>query len=247
MNKKQVLLGACALVLVAGAAAAQEGRGGPGMGPGGRGPGIRHGQGTHAGDVIRQLTDLTGLTLVEIREALRDGQTLAEVITSSGVDLATVTEQIIASVTERINAQVDAGRLTPERAELLLAELPALVDDVLSGEAALLGAMPAAPRVEMRVVGERYEYVIRALMDATGLTRAEVRAALNDGKSVAVILEEAGQPLDGFIDTLLQPMQARLEQAVAAGRINQAIADARLALMRVELEYRLTQTPWRAR
>ncbi|MFQ3646084.1 MAG: hypothetical protein SNJ54_03785 [Anaerolineae bacterium] len=242
MNKKKVLLGMCALALVAGAAAAQEGRGGPGMGPGGRGPGIRHGQGANAGEVIRQLTDLTGLTLVEIREALRDGQTLAEVITSSGADLAAVTEQIIANVTARINAQVEAGRMTPERAEALLAELPAFVDDILNGQAPLRGRIGQAG-----VIGGSYDYVVRSLMEATGLTRAEVRTALNEGKSVAVILEEAGQSLDAFIDTLLAPTRERLAEAVAAGRINQTIADARIELMKAELEYRLTQTPWRAR
>jgi Spy/CpxP family protein refolding chaperone len=242
MNKKKVLLGMCALTLVAGAAAAQEGRGGPGMGPGGRGPGIRHGQGANAGEVIRQLTDLTGLTLVEIREALRDGQTLAEVITSSGADLAAVTEQIIANVTARINAQVEAGRMTPERAEALLAELPAFVDDILNGQAPLRGRIGQAG-----VIGGPYDYVIQSLMEATGLTRAEVRTALNEGKSVAVILEEAGQSLDAFIDTLLAPTRERLAKAVAAGSINQTIADALIELIKAELEYRLTQTPWRAR
>lgn len=247
MNKKQVLLGASALALIAGVAAAQGGRGEPGAGPGGRGPWIRQGQAGNAGALVQRLTDLTGLTLVEIRDGLRNGQTLAELITSSGADLASVTEEIIAAVTERINAQVAVGRLTPQRAEVLLAELPALVGDVLNGEATLRDSLGLGGMRNAAPVGDRYDYVIRTLMQTTGMTRLEVRDALNAGKSVAVVLEEAGQSLEAFINTLLEPMRGRLDEAVATGRISQAIADARIALMTAELEYRLTQTPWRAR
>lgn len=66
------------------------------------------------------ILDATGLTGIELREALRDGETIAELITANGGDVDSVVTALVEEATTRINEHVEAGRLPQERADEIL-------------------------------------------------------------------------------------------------------------------------------
>lgn len=79
-----------------------------------------------------QLADLTGLEVQDITSQLRDGATIAEVLASSGVDEQVFVDLVIQQATERINAQVDAGRITQAQADTLLENLAERVTEAIN-------------------------------------------------------------------------------------------------------------------
>ena len=96
--------------------------GGFGHGPGGRhgGPGFGHGPG--AGRLEDAATAL-GMTEDELRTALQDGSTIAEIAAEKGVELQTVVDAMLADLKTHLDEEVAAGDLTQEEADAKLAEV----------------------------------------------------------------------------------------------------------------------------
>jgi hypothetical protein len=67
--------------------------------------------------------ELLGIEVDELRAALEDGQTLADVAEANGVDPQTIIDARVAAVTERINAAVESGGLTADEAADKLADV----------------------------------------------------------------------------------------------------------------------------
>lgn len=84
------------------------------------------------GNALSIIAENTGLELAEIRQAVAEGATLAEVIESNGGDVAVVSVEIIAQSTERVNELVADGTITQEQADEFLAELDTRVDTFLN-------------------------------------------------------------------------------------------------------------------
>ena len=58
-----------------------------------------------------------------------------------------------------------------------------------------------------------------------GLSEAELRERLADGKTLAEIAKAEGKSVDGLVQALVKDAKARLDQAVAAGKLTRAEAD----------------------
>ena len=78
---------------------------------------------------------------------------------------------------------------------------------------------------------------LEALEDL-GITREEVRAAAQAGKTLAQLAEEQGVSSEKVVDALVAAAQERLKAAVADGRLTQAEADEKAA----ELKTRITES-----
>ncbi|HMQ34686.1 MAG TPA: hypothetical protein PKD53_28375 [Chloroflexaceae bacterium] len=68
----------------------------------------------------------------------------------------------------------------------------------------------------------------QATATVTGLTLDQVRAELQAGKSLAEVAQDNGHTADEVVAGARAAYQARLDQAVAAGRLTRAQADAAL-------------------
>lgn len=108
--------------------------GGPGHGP--------HGL-MHRGPGLEAAASYLGLTEAELREALHDGQTLAEVATDQGKSVDGLRQAMVAEVTEHLNAA--DGRLTEEQKQQILEELPERIDALIQGELPPRGLGPGGP------------------------------------------------------------------------------------------------------
>ena len=75
-----------------------------------------------------------GITEDELNDALRDGQTIAEVAAAQGVDVQTVIDALVAAATTRIDEAVADGDLTEEEATERKADLVQRVTDLVNCE-----------------------------------------------------------------------------------------------------------------
>jgi len=89
--------------------------------PGGRGTGRGMGHG-RIGHSLEAAATALGITSDELRTALRDGQTIAEVAAEKGVDIQTVIDAMAAEVKTHLDEEVAAGERTQEEADAKLAD-----------------------------------------------------------------------------------------------------------------------------
>lgn len=75
-----------------------------------------------------------GISAEDLRTALRDGSTIAEVATANDIEVQTVVDALVAEATERIDAAVADGRLDAKRAEEIKAELPDRITARVNGD-----------------------------------------------------------------------------------------------------------------
>ena len=100
---------------------------GEGFGPRGHrgGPG-RGGLGTVA--------ETLGLEGSEIREALQNGESIADLAEAQGVDLDSIVDALITQAEERLDAAVEAGRIDEAQAAEMLEAAEEKANDIVNGE-----------------------------------------------------------------------------------------------------------------
>jgi hypothetical protein len=111
-----------------------RGLGGPG-GRGGHGPGILH-------KGLDTAADALGITEEELRTALQDGQSIADVASERGVDVQGVIDALVADAQARLAEEVAEGDITQEQADERLSRLTEAVTAMVNGERP---AMPEGP------------------------------------------------------------------------------------------------------
>ena len=75
-----------------------------------------------------------GVTLEELRESLRDGDTLAEIAVEEGKSVDGLVDALVAEAKEELDAAVEAGRLTPAARDELFDGLEERITAVVNGE-----------------------------------------------------------------------------------------------------------------
>jgi hypothetical protein len=146
-----------------------------------------------------------------------------DVANQLGIEPSALTQAFKNALKNRIDAAVAAGRLTKEQGD----ELKARID---AGDAPFSGFGPGLHDPGLHFLG------LDAAADYIGISEAELRDALESGKTLAQIAEDHGKKLSGLVDALVSDAKSRLDGAVAAGRLTRAKADQILA----ELEQRIT-------
>lgn len=181
--------------------------------------------------LLQSVADATGLSAQEILPLLRDGMTLAEVITANGGNVDAVIADAITDATTRINEAVANERLTQEQADELIANLERLFTNSINGTL-------REHLVETRVGVS----VLQLAADQTGLAPREITEQMRSGTTLAELLTANGVDVNAFIDDVVAQANTRLDQAVENGRITQERADEMLANLREQLNVRLNST-----
>ncbi len=220
--KAMLITTAAAGILAFGISSANAQRGG-GLGDGPRGD--RAGQFMRGGEVLDVIVEQTSLEPREIVQRLRDGETLAEVITAEGGDVEAVRAAALEQAQSRIDNGLENGVITQEQADLLNAELALVVDDMLNGELMdRFEGRERGPRGDRGFGGFGGGEVVDTLEAETGLTGREIAERVRDGETLAeVITAEAGD-VEVVRSAALEQGQARIDQAVENGRIDETRA-----------------------
>jgi lipoate-protein ligase A len=136
-----------------------------------------------------------------------------------------------------IDQAVEDGRLSEETAERLKEGLEA-------GELPLVGAPVLKGRGPH---GHRLlRFGLQTAATYLGVTEAELREALRDGKSLADVAEAEGKSVDGLVDALVKEQTARLDEGVEDGRLTKAKRDEILEELRERVERMVQAEPMRA-
>lgn len=169
----------------------------------------RHGPGGGMrGLKLEAAAEAIGISVDDLKTALKDGQTLAQVAEANGVDRQTLIDALVAAG----NAQLDELRATlPDR----MAEA---VDRTLPEGGGRHGGRGGMGRFNDGTAAE-----------VLGLTTDELREQLRSGKTLAEVATAQGVDRQTLVDALVASATERLTQAVTDGKLTQAEADERLA------------------
>lgn len=153
---------------------------------------------------LEAAAEAIGISVDDLKVALKEGKTLAQVAEANGVDRQTLIDALVAAG----NEQLDELRSTlPERmAELVDKNLPDRGDGHGRG-------------------GRLRHFRMEAAAEALGLTTDELKAQLQDGKTLAEIATDQGVDRQALVDALVASATERIDQAVANGKVTQEKAD----------------------
>jgi hypothetical protein len=141
----------------------------------------------------------------------RYDELLAEKLGISLTELQTAQK---AARDQLIDDAVAAGRLTPEQAAKLKSAEPGAPHGLAFNRA------KGAPGV-----GVAIKNALGAAAEALGMTPQALWTELQTGKSLAVIAEAKGIDSDELTESIVESIEADLQQAVTNGRLTQAQAD----------------------
>jgi flagellar hook-length control protein FliK len=142
-----------------------------------------------------------GMTEADLRSALESGKTIAQVAKDKGVDVQKVIDALVADARQKLQQEE--------------ADLPARISDLVNGKLPAGGPGVGVGRGGHGVFGTGLHQVATAL----GLSDADLRSALQSGKSIADIAKDKGVDLQHVVDTLVQAADTRIDQAVTDGRL----------------------------
>jgi uncharacterized protein YidB (DUF937 family) len=159
-----------------------------------------------------------GITEDELRTALEGGQSIAQVAEANGVDVQTVIDAMVAAGTERLETAID--------------ELPDRVAEAVQREG-LPDRGPGGPEGHGR---GHFGAGLDAAAETIGIESEELRAALEDGSTIAEVAESKGVEVQTVIDALVAEAETHLDEAVADGKLPEGQA----TTMKADLTDRIT-------
>ena len=81
-----------------------------------------------------EIAEILGLEGSEIREALRNGSSVAELAEAQGIDSADIVDAIVARAEERLDTAVENGRIDDTQAAEMLTRAAERAEDLVNGE-----------------------------------------------------------------------------------------------------------------
>lgn len=142
-----------------------------------------------------------------------------------GVQPSELTAALKQALENRVDAAVEAGRLTEEQGTQLKARIQA-------GEVPLVGL--GGPGFGHH--GGRHHFGhLDAAASYLGMTEANLRTALEGGKTLAEVARDRGKSVDGLVTALMNAEKAELQAAVQAGRLTDAQRDSMLSGLKARI------------
>lgn len=178
--------------------------------------------------LIQAAADATGLKPDNIVAEMRDGKTLAAIVTENGGKPDDVITKAIAAATDKINQAVKAGKLTQTQADRLILGLKPLFTR-------LMNTNPRQGLIR-RTIGLN---VLRMAAQQTGLSPQDLMKELQSGKTLRQVLQEHNIDPNTFVDSVVANAKTQLDKQVANGRLTQAQEDQLLSDLRTGLMDRL--------
>ena len=175
--------------------------------------GVR-GCGGGKGLVHKAAAEVLGLSEDSLRDALMDGQTLAEVAQAQGMSVDDFKSALKEKVTADLQAELDAGDITQGQFDDITSDLDAKLDDIINHEGGFgHGLRPGYHGYHLNIVD--------AAAEVLGLSEDDLLNALRDGQTLAEIAEAQGMSADDFKSALVENITADLQAELDAGDIAQ--------------------------
>ena len=186
-------------------------------------------------DPLATAADYLGMEAADVREALRDGKSLADLARDKGKSVEGLKNALLDAVREDADQAVEDGLLTKEQADRLAEKLSAAVDEIVETGPPLLKFGFGGPALEYGPVGPAKPGIlpggppgadlIGTAVEYLGMDAAEVREALRDGTSLADLAREKGKSLEGLKNALRDAIRKDADRAVEDGVLTSEQAD----------------------
>jgi hypothetical protein len=218
--------------------------GGLGLGFGPHGPGGpgRPGFGFGPGMSLSAAAKFLGLSDADLRTQLRDGKSLADIAKAKGKTTADLKAALKTAITDELDQQVKDNKLTADQRTQLLADLDSRLD-------ALINNTPPAGAPRGPGMGGRPGFGFgpgKSLSSAAtflGLTDAQLRTQLRDGKSLADIAKDKGKATADLKAAMKASITGELDQAVKDNKMTAAQRTQILSGIDARLDDLINNTP----
>jgi F0F1-type ATP synthase membrane subunit b/b' len=141
-----------------------------------------------------------------------------------GVEPQELNDALKQALKNRVDAAVRDGRMTREHAERLKQRIDA-------GDAPLFGLGPR-PGFRHHHVRGPFHAKFEAAARYLEMSNAELREALQDGKTLAQLAREKNKSVDSLVDALVADARKKLDRAVEDGHLTEAERDEMLSGLR---------------
>jgi polyhydroxyalkanoate synthesis regulator phasin len=203
-----------------------------GIGPPGIGP---HEKGFFGGfDLMEKAADYLGMDPSDLRKALSDGKSLADVAKDKGKSVDGLEQSLRDAIRADADKTADDGKLTKEQADRIVEKLSATVDDLVKrGGGPILrlhergrGMGPIGPPPGKGFPGffGGFDFMEKAA-DYLGMDPSDLRKELSDGKSLADVAKDKGKSVEGLEQSLRDAIRADADKAVDDGKLTKEQAD----------------------
>ncbi len=164
-----------------------------------------------------------GLTEDDLRTALMDGQTLADIAQAQGMSTDDLKSALKDKVTSDLQAELDAGDITQDQYDSLAAGLDAKLDDFING------SLERGPHFGGHFRGGFGGHLMDIHETAAailGLSEDDLMTALMGGQTLAEIAADHGMSVNDLKSSLTDSITADLQAQLDAGEITQEQFDA---------------------
>jgi lambda repressor-like predicted transcriptional regulator len=169
-------------------------------------------------DPLDTAADYLGIDEADIRRALRDGKSLADLAKDRGKSVDGLEDALRDEIRRAADRAADDGALTREQANRLAEKLSGAVDELVEkGATPGLGFGFRGPRFGPGPLGPLGKGMLpgpfpgsdlmERAADYLGMTGAGVREALRDGKSLADLAKDEGRSVDGLKKALREEIR----------------------------------------
>ncbi len=167
----------------------------------------------HRAERLSVAAEAIGISEDDLRSALEDGQSIAQVAEANDVDVQAVIDALVGDATEHLEDAIEA--------------LPERMAEVVERE-----GLPDRPRHHRHLFGAGLD----AAAEAIGIESEELRAALRDGSSIAEVAEANDVDVQAVIDALVADAAAANDEGVEEGRLTEVVAADRKAELPARIE-----------
>jgi hypothetical protein len=152
---------------------------------------------------------------------------IADAAKQLGIAPAKLSDALNKALENRVDAAVAAGRLSKAEGEALKARIEA-------------GDAPLFPGGRPHGFGHHRGFghhgpKLDTVATYLGVTEEQLRTELESGKTLAQIAKDHGKTADGLVGALVDAAGKRLDEAVKAGRLTRAEADAMLTGLKARI------------
>ena len=180
---------------------------------------LAHGGGKFGGariSPVEILSDLTGVSVEDIRSARQNGDSLADIAAANDVSTDDYVAAVVDAATTAIDDAVASGKLSEDRAAEIKEGLTDKVTAMVTSEAGWHGRSRGwAVKLDSK------PSPVVVLSELSGLSVEEIRESRVEGTSLADIGEANGVTKDDYVNELVNRATAAIDAAVEAGRLSE--------------------------
>jgi hypothetical protein len=156
----------------------------------------------------------SGLTQAQVKAGLKAGKSISQMITDNGGDPAKVEATVIADLKGKLDKAVAAGKVTPDQEATALTKAQTQLHTFLN----------KTPKAPQKVAAKLAQVGLADAAKVIGIQPADLRTAMKGGKSIAQVAKDHGLSTSALVTGVTTNVDARIDAALAAGKIDAAHA-----------------------